>query len=177
LKSSGEQRFSKLKKSEYFSNVLEGENVFIAAGCSIGDNGFGFERNETGFIVPYIRRPHPYKVILEDNVEVASLVSIDRGRHRDTIVGRGTKIDHHVHIGHNAIIGKHCLLCAHANIGGSCEIGDGCHIWMSATIIDHVKIANNVTIGAGSLVLHDITEPNTTWAGNPATKLRDKQVY
>ncbi len=155
-------------KSNKFVQI--GKNVVILTDSKdIGNPGFGYEPDvsEFGYKIPLQLRPHSFKVIIEDNVRIGRSVTIDRGRHRDTVIGEGTKIDNHVHIGHNAIIGKNCLLCAHSNIGGSCEIGDRVKVWMSATIIDHIKIGEGATIGAGSVVVHDVPS-NTTVKGVPA---------
>lgn len=160
-----------------FTLTGTGQGVIINTKSSIGNEGFGFERDEKGYIIPLKRRDHPMTVLIEDGVEIGSCSVIHRGRWRDTKIGEGTKIDALVHIAHNVIIGKHCLIVAGTVIGGSCEIGDNCFIGENVSIKQGVKIANNVTIGMGSVVLHDIMESNTTWAGNPCKIIADVQKF
>lgn len=157
--------------------VTYGNNVKIMPLVSIGEVGFGFEHNAAGYLMPLTRRYHPFGVIIQDNVEIGSNTVIHRGRWRDTVIGRGSKIDSLVLIAHNVIVGKNVLVVAHTTLCGSCEIGDECFIGAGAEIKPGVKIAHNVTIGMGAVVLNDITQPNSTWVGNPAKKIRDTQVF
>jgi UDP-3-O-[3-hydroxymyristoyl] glucosamine N-acyltransferase len=157
--------------------ITYGENVKIDPLVSIGFDGFGFERDGEGYKIPITRREHTFGVVIGDNVEIGSQSVIHRGRWRDTVIGEGTKIDSLVHVAHNAHIGKHCLVVAGTVIGGSVTIGDHCFIGENVSIKQGVKIADHVTIGMGAVVLHDITESNTTWAGNPVRKISDVQKF
>lgn len=152
-------------------------SVMIDPFVCIGSTGFGFERNAAGYLLPLTRREHPFNVIIEDNVEIGSHTIVDRGRWRNTVIREGTKIDSNVKIAHNVIVGRNCLIVAGAVLGGSCEIGDSCFIGENVSIKQGVKIVHNVTIGMGAVVLKDITEPNTTWVGNPARKIADVQKF
>lgn len=143
----------------------------------LGDPGFGFQRTKKGYKIPLKRRPHLKTIRILKGVEIGSNSIVHRGRWRDTIIGEGTKIDSLVHIAHNVHIGKNCLIVAGTVIGGSCTIGDNCFIGENVSIKQGVKILNNVTLGMGSVVLHDILESNTTWAGNPVRKIADVQKY
>jgi len=154
-----------------------GKNVKIDPLVAIGHPGFGFERNETGYLIPLTRREHPCGVMIGDDVEIGSNTVIHRGRWRDTVIGEGTKIDSLVHVAHNVVIGKHCLIVAGTVIGGSCTIGDHCFLGENVSLKQGVKIAQNVTIGMGAVVLNDITQPNSTWVGNPARKIADMQRF
>ena len=155
-----------------------GNNVKIGDNVSIGEVGFGFERDKEGrYQIPLERRVHDYSVVIEDNVEIGSNSVIHRGRWRDTVIGAGTKIDSLVHVAHNAVIGKNCLVVAGTVIGGSVSIGDGCFIGENVSIKQGVKIAHNVTIGMGAVVLNDITQPDSTWVGNPCRKIADEQRF
>lgn len=161
-----------------------GNMVKIGQNVSIGEVGFGFERDDNGYVMPPVRRPHEFGVIIEDNVEIGSNSVIHRGRWRDTQIKKGAKIDSLVHIAHNAIIGENTFVVAGTVIGGSVDIGDHCFIGENVSIKQGVKITNNVTIGMGTIVRHDILEPNTTWAnkvdigGNiHCAKIADEQKF
>ena len=154
-----------------------GDHVKIGAFVTIGEDGFGFERNGEGYTMPPKRREHPYGVVIHDRVEIGSQTRIHRGRHRDTVIGYATMLDSGVHVAHNVIIGKCCFVVSGTTIGGSCEIGDECFIGENVCIKQGIKIANNVTIGMGSVVRHDITQSNSTWAGNPCVKIADVQKF
>lgn len=148
--------------------VTIGRNVSIKEGCKIGTQGFGFQ--ESNGIQLHI--PHIGGVIIEDNVEIFENTIVCRGTLENTIIGSGTKIDVQCHVSHNVKIGKNCVIPSGCIFGGSSEIGDNVFIGSNSTLRDHVKIASNVTIGCGSNVVKDITEENTTWAGNPARKIK-----
>ena len=159
-------------------NLFElGENVKVKPFTVIGFEGFGFKKNNRGnkFKIPYERNKHRFKVIIKDNVEIGAGCCIDRGSWRDSIIGEGTKLDNMVHTGHNTQIGKDCLLCVGVTLGGSTTIGDRCFLGMNSMTKEHVTICNDVTIGMGAVVTKDITEPFTTWVGNPARKLENKK--
>lgn len=158
------------------NSVIVGNNVLIKPFAVIGFDGFGFEKNkETGkYKIPLKRRPHKFKVIIKDNVEIGAGCVIDRGSWRHSIIEKGTKIDNMVHTGHNAHIGKNCLLCVGVTLGGSTTLGDNVFMGMNSMTKEGVTVANNVTIGMGAVVTKDITEEGTTWIGNPARKLEKK---
>ena len=151
--------------------VTVGNNVTIREGCTIGTQGFGFENDENG---EFFHIPHTGGVTIGDNVEIFEGVSIARGTIDNTIIGDGTKIDCHVHIGHNAKIGKNCIITAGAIFSGSTVLGDNCFVGIGACIKDHVFIANRVLIGQGANVVSDISKENVVVVGNPAQILRDR---
>jgi UDP-3-O-[3-hydroxymyristoyl] glucosamine N-acyltransferase len=147
--------------------VKIGRNVIINPGCVIGYDGFGYARNERGAIEKF---PHYGGVIIEDNVELGSSVSIDRGTLGDTIIKKGAKIDNFSHIAHNVIVGKHSLVIAHAMIGGSTELGDFSWIAPSAALREGIKIGRKTMVGLGAVVTKDVPD-NTVVVGNPAMPL------
>lgn len=158
--------FARTHKEEHPKNIISND-LSHGFGCSIGENGFGYVRQEDGTL---LRMPHAGNVIIESNVELGSCVCIDRAVKGSTVIGEGTKIDNLVHIAHGAKIGKHCLIVAGAVIGGSAEIGDRCFIGINASIKNKVKIGNNVIVGMGAVVIHDVPDGQTV-AGNPAKSL------
>lgn len=138
-----------------YSNVKIGKNVIVHAGAVIGADGYSYERNEKGELEKY---PHIGGVIIEDEVEIGSNTSIDRGTLGDTFIGRGTKIDNQCHIAHNVIIGKHCAVVAQSMIGGSTEIGDDVWIGPGALISSGIKIGNKAFVTIGAVVTKDVPD-------------------
>jgi UDP-3-O-[3-hydroxymyristoyl] glucosamine N-acyltransferase len=149
-------------------NSIIKNNVMIQDNCKIGQKGFGFipikDKN--------LKFPHIGRVILEDNVELASSCTIDRGSVDDTIIGKNTYLDNQVHIAHNVKIGSNCMIAGQVGFAGSSTIGDNVSIGGQAGISGHLKIGNNVKIGGGSGVVKDI-EDNKIVMGYPAVPLKN----
>ena len=152
--------------------VTIGNNVVLKSGCCIGFDGFGYERNENEELEKF---PHIGSVIIEDYVEVGSNTCIDRGTLVCTLIGRGTKIDNAVHIGHNATIGKHCIITAKCMIGRS-VIGDYSWIGPSSCVKPGVNIGRRAFIGLGSVVTKDVPE-NAVYVGSPAREINEFKKY
>jgi UDP-3-O-[3-hydroxymyristoyl] glucosamine N-acyltransferase len=149
-------------------NSLVGDNVVMQDSCKIGQKGFGFIPNKK----KNIKFPHIGKVIINDNVEIASSCTIDRGSVDDTIIGNNTYLDNQVHIAHNVKIGSNCMIAGQVGFAGSSTIGNNVLIGGQAGISGHLKIGNNVKIGGGSGVVKDV-EDNQIVMGYPAVPLRD----
>jgi len=149
-------------------NTLIGDSVIIQDGCNIGLKGFGF--------IPLnnknLKFPHIGKVIIEDNVEIASNCTIDRGSIDDTVIGKNTYLDNQVHVAHNVKIGKNCMIAGQVGIAGSTILGDNVSIGGQAGISGHLKIGNNVRIGGGSGVVKDVPD-NSVIMGYPAVSLKE----
>ena len=149
-------------------NSLIGDKVVIQDNSKLGQKGFGFipiKNNNVKF-------PHIGKVIIEDNVEIASGCTIDRGSVDDTVIGKNTYLDNQVHIAHNVKIGCNCMIAGQVGFAGSSKIGDNVSIGGQAGVSGHLKIGNNVKIGGGSGVVKDI-EDNQIVMGYPAVPLKD----
>jgi UDP-3-O-[3-hydroxymyristoyl] glucosamine N-acyltransferase len=149
--------------------TIIGDDCWIGPGVCIGQRGFGYQPDDQG---EWQYRPHPYGVIVGDNVSVGANSVIDGGRHRETVIGAGTKIDAHCFIAHNVHIGRRCLIIANSMIAGSCEIGDDCWIGPAAQLTDHVNVGERARVGLGSVVLRNVPA-GQLWVGNPARYLRD----
>ena len=149
-------------------NSIINNSVVIQDGNRIGQKGFGF--------IPYknknIKFPHIGKVIINDDVEIATNCTIDRGSIDDTVIGKNTYLDNQVHIAHNVKIGENCMIAGQVGFAGSSIIGNNVSIGGQAGISGHLKIGNNVKIGGGSGVVKDI-EDNQVVMGYPAVPLRD----
>ena len=149
-------------------NSILGNNVVIQDDCKIGLKGFGFiPLNENNFKFPHIGR-----VIINNNVEIASGCTIDRGSVDDTEIGKNTYLDNQVHLAHNVKIGSNCMIAGQVGFAGSSTIGNNVSIGGQAGISGHLKIGNNVKIGGGSGVVKDI-EDNQVVMGYPAIPFKD----
>lgn len=150
------------------SNALVGDRVIVHSGARIGHDGYGFTPGPRGLEkIPQIGR-----VIVQDDVEIGTNTTIDRGGIRDTVIGEGSKIDNLVQIGHNTAVGRHCILAGQVGISGSVTIGDYAVLGGKAGIADHVTIGEGASVTAGSGVMHDIAA-GERWGGYPATTARE----
>ena len=149
-------------------NSIIHNSVVIQDGNRIGQKGFGFipSKNKN------IKIPHIGRVIINDDVEIASNCTIDRGSIDDTIIGKNTYLDNQVHVAHNVKIGDNCMIAGQVGFAGSSIIGNNVSIGGQAGISGHLKIGNNVKIGGGSGVVKNI-ENNQVVMGYPAVPLRD----
>ena len=149
-------------------NSVIGNNVVIQDGSKIGLKGFGFIplKNKN------YRIPHIGKVVLEDNVEIGSSCTIDRGSIGDTTIGKNTFLDNQVHMAHNVKVGENCMIAGQVGFAGSSTLGNSVSIGGQAGISGHLKIGNNVKIGGGSGVVKDIPD-NTTVMGYPAVPFKE----
>lgn len=148
-------------------NVTVGSRVIVHAGAVIGSDGFGyvFERGM------HQKIPQVGGVTVGDEVEVGANVTIDRATTGNTIIGKGTKIDNLVQIGHNVRLDENVILVAQVGIGGSSNIGDGVMIGGQAAIADHVTIEAGAMIGARSGVIGRVSKD--IYSGAPAIRHRD----
>lgn len=145
-----------------------GRNVILHSGSVLGADGFGFVEEER------FREKIPQVGIVKlgDNVEIGANVTIDRATTGVTSVGKGTKIDNLVQIGHNNHLGENCILVSQSGVAGSCEIGDNVTLAAQSGIAPHVKIGSNTVIGGRGGVTHDIPG-NSIVSGFPAKPHRE----
>jgi len=150
------------------SHALIGKQVIIHRGVHIGQDGFGFALAREG----HVKVPQLGRVIIEDDVEIGSGTTIDRGTGPDTQIGEGTKIDNLVQIGHNVHIGRRAVIIAQVGISGSTRIGDGAVLAGQSGIAGHLKIGAGAKIAAKSGVMADVP-PAVAYAGYPAVPVVD----
>lgn len=174
------------KKTKIFSGVYIGEdvsignkctiypNVVIMGGCEIGNrvilhpgvvigsDGFGFAMGDEG----REKFPQIGKVVIEDDVEIGSNSTVDRAALGETKIGKGTKIDNLVQIGHNVKIGANSVLVAQVGIAGSTNIGKNVILAGQVGVVGHLNIADGVIIGAKSGVPKDIKKKGI-YSGSP----------
>ena len=144
--------------------VVIGRNVRIGAGAVIGHPGFGWATGPRGELrhVPQLGG-----VIVEDDVSIGPLTTIDAGTLKPTIIRRGAKLDSHVHVGHNSVVGEDCILAAQSGLAGSVVLGRGVLLGGQVGIADHVTVGDGARIAAKSGVIGDVP-PGAVVAGYPA---------
>ncbi len=147
-------------------HVEIGKNVIIHSGSVIGSDGFGYAKQK-GI---HHKIPQVGKVKIEDDVEIGANVTIDRATMGVTRIGKGTKIDNLVQIGHNVNIGENCIIVAQVGIGGSTKVGHDSVLAGQAGLVGHIRIGSRVVIGAQSGVTKDIPD-DTTVFGYPAREI------
>jgi len=149
-------------------NSLLGDNIIIKSGTLIGQTGFGFNFEKK----KRVKFPHIGRVIVENNVQIGSFCTIDRGSLTDTVIGEFTSIDNQVQIAHNVKIGNFSMIAAQSGVAGSTIIGNNVKIGGQTGISGHLSIGNNVKIGGKSGVIADIKD-NQIVMGYPAQSIRD----
>jgi len=159
-----------------YSGTTVGNRVVIHAGAVLGADGFGYVRDSgTG---AYTQFPQQGTLLIEDDVEVGANSTIDRGALKQTRIGRGTKIDNLVHVGHNCEIGEDVILVALTGISGSSTVGNGAVIAGQVGIGDHAHIGPGVILGgqagvlSGKTVTNQGLKPGTVLWGTPARPLK-----
>jgi len=145
-----------------------GQRVRIHAGAVIGADGFGYVL-DAGV---HLKVPQVGKVIIGDDVEIGANSTVDRGALGATVIGRGTKIDNLVQIGHNVQIGENCILIAQAGIAGSSKLGNYVIIAGQAGVAGHLKIGHQAIVGGQAGVMNDIPDKGK-WLGSPAQPDKD----
>lgn len=151
-------------------NCTIGNWCKIEPGVTIGTEGFGFVRYESGELE---RFPQLGGVRIGNNVEVGANTNIERGALSDTKIGDGTKIDSFVLIGHNASLGKNCIITGGTIVGGSTKIGDMSWTGLNSTLKDRITIGNNVLIASSASVIHNVQDGDIV-AGVPAKSIKHK---
>ncbi len=146
-----------------YAGTRIGARVVLKAGAILGGDGFGYLSDGKG----HTRIPHVGGCILEDEVEVGSNTCIDRGSIDDTVVGRGTKLDNLVQVGHNVRIGERCLIMAGVGIAGSTRVGNDVILAGHVGITDHLAIGDRARIAAKSAIFGDVP-PGASFSGHPA---------
>jgi len=150
-----------------------GNRAVVQAGAVLGATGFGYARNAT--TGEHLLFPQQGRLVIEDDVEIGANTTIDRGALGETRIGRGTKIDDQVHIGHNCRIGKNVLMASQVGISGSCVIEDGAVLAGQVGLGDHVHIGPGVILGgaAGVFPGKHLEGPGQMFMGVPAEPLKD----
>lgn len=152
-----------------YDNTIIGNNVIIHAGSILGADAFYYKKRPEGFD----QLLSCGRVIIQDNVGIGALCTIDKGVTGDTTIGEGTKIDNQVHVGHDTIIGKKCLIAAQTGIAGCVIVEDEVTLW------GQVGTTSGITIGKKAVVMGQTgvtksIEGGKTYFGTPIEESREK---
>jgi len=152
-----------------YDDTIIGNNVVIHAGSILGADAF-YYKNRPDYRDKLISGGN---VVIEDNVDIGALCTIDRGVTASTTIGAGTKIDNQVQIGHDTIIGKKCLFASQVGVAGCVVVEDNVILWGQVGVKSDITIAQGTEIYAQS-GLGQSTEKNKAYFGSPAVEARDK---
>ncbi|MDC0244593.1 UDP-3-O-(3-hydroxymyristoyl)glucosamine N-acyltransferase [Pseudomonadota bacterium] len=155
--------------SSLVMNVEIGQNTIIHFNSILGSDGFGYAPQNDG----YIKIEQLGKLIIGDNVEVGAGCTIDRGAIDNTEIHNGVKLDNQVHIAHNVILGENSAIAASCAIAGSTTIGKNLQMGGLSGILGHLNIADNVLIGAHTLITKSIDKPGNYVGIMPAQEQKD----
>jgi UDP-3-O-[3-hydroxymyristoyl] glucosamine N-acyltransferase len=144
--------------------VQIGRRCIVQSNAVVGSDGFGYAKQEDG---SWYRIIQSGTVIIEDEVEIGAGTMIDRAAVGETRIGKGTKLDNLVHIGHGCQIGRDCLICAQVGLAGSTKLGD------NVILAGQVGAAGHLTIGSGVIAvaqsgIPSSIEPGRMISGSPA---------
>jgi UDP-3-O-[3-hydroxymyristoyl] glucosamine N-acyltransferase len=166
---------------EIGENCVIHSNVSIYDGCKIGNNVIIHAGAVLGGDAFYYKRRTEYhdkflcsgSVVIEDDVEIGSLTSIDKGVSGNTTIGKGTKIDSKVHIGHDTQIGKMCIIASQTGVAGCVIVKDRVTMWGQVGVTSGITIGEGAVIQAQSGVSKSL-EGGKTYFGTPAIEARKK---
>ena len=152
-----------------YDNTVIGNNVIIHSGTILGADAFYYKKRSDGFD----QLLSGGRVVIQDNVGIGALCTIDKGVTGDTTIGEGTKIDNQVHVGHDTGIGKKCLIASQTGIAGCVIIEDEVTLW------GQVGTTSGITIGAKAIVLGQTgvtksIEGGKSYFGTPVEESREK---
>lgn len=146
-----------------YNDTIIGNDVIIHANTTIGSDAFYFSN---------FKKMHTCgRTLIHDGVEIGSGCCIDRGVSGDTIIGKETKLDNHVHVAHDVQIGSRCILAAHVVIAGVTKLEDNVILWGQVGVIKNVVLGQGAVVLSGSGVSKSI-EGGKTYFGSPAKESR-----
>ena len=152
-----------------YDDCIIGDNVTIHAGTVLGADAFYYKKRPNGFD----KLKSAGRVVIEDNVDLGALCTIDRGVTADTTIKKGTKMDNQVHIGHDTVVGEKCLIASQTGIAGCVVIENEVTIWGQVGIISGITIGEKSVILAQSGISKSL-EGGQSYFGSPAGEAREK---
>ncbi|MEN9980810.1 MAG: hypothetical protein RL542_597 [Bacteroidota bacterium] len=152
-----------------YDHTIIGDNVIIHAGTVIGGDAFYYKKRPEGFD----QLLSGGRVVIENNVGIGALCTIDKGVTGDTTIGEGSKLDNQVHVGHDTVIGKKCLIASQTGIAGCVIIEDEVTLW------GQVGTTSGITIGTKAVVMGQTgvtksIEGGKSYFGTPIEESREK---
>ena len=146
-----------------------GDRVILQNGVIIGGDGLGYAKNADG---TWYKMAQSGPAVLEDDVEVQANACIDRATVGETRIGRGTKIDDLVRVGHASKVGANSMLCGQVGLAGSTRIGENCILAGQVGTAGHLTVGDGTVITAQSGVPNDVP-PHALYSGYPAVENRE----
>ncbi len=152
-----------------YDNCVIGDNVTIHSGTVLGGDAFYYKNRTEGFD----KLISGGRVVIENNVDIGSNCSIDRGVSGDTTIKEGAKLDNLIQVGHDTVIGKKCLIASQVGIAGAVIIEDEVTVW------GQVGFRSGIVVKKGGVMMGQAgitksTKENTVYSGNPAMESRAK---
>lgn len=151
-----------------YPGVVIGNRVVLHSGCVIGSDGFGYAQDDDG---AHVKFPQLGTVIVGDDVEIGANSAVDRGALGATRIGRGSKIDNLVQVGHNCEFGEHVGIAGCSAFSGSTTLGDRVSVGGHTVSAGHLRVGDDVRIGGNSVLRHDVLEPGD-YVGYPLQEKR-----
>jgi UDP-3-O-[3-hydroxymyristoyl] glucosamine N-acyltransferase len=152
-----------------YDGCILGDHVTIHAGTVLGADAFYYKNRPEGFD----KLLSGGNVVVEDHVDIGAGCTIDRGVTGSTTIGRGSKLDNQIQVGHDTVIGKKCLIASHVGIAGCCIIEDEVTLWGQVGITSGATIGKKAVILAQSGISKSL-EGGKTYFGYPAEEAREK---
>lgn len=155
-----------------YDHTVIGDNVIIHSGTVIGADAFYFKRRKER-TVQYDKMLSCGRVIIEDDVEIGACCTVDKGVSGDTVIGRGTKLDNHIQVGHDTVVGRNCLFASQVGVAGVANVEDEVILW------GQVGVNKDLTIGKGAIVLAQSGVPSSiaggkVYFGSPVAEAKTK---
>ena len=151
-----------------YDNTIIGDNVTIHSGTTLGGDAFYYKKRPEG----YDKLISGGRVVIKDNVDIGANCTIDRGVSGDTTIGKGTKLDNLIQVGHDTVIGENCLIASQVGIAGAVIIEDDVTVW------GQVGFRSDIVVRKGGVMMGQAgitksTKENTVYSGNPAMESRE----
>ena len=161
-----------LSEVTIYPGTTVGDRVMVHAGAVLGSDGFGYVRDANSG--RYEKFPQVGRLVIEDDVEIGANTTIDRGALDETRIGRGTKIDNLVHIGHNCRLGENVVIAAQTGLSGSIVIGNDVVLGGQVGIGEHARVEEGVMLGGQGGVLPNkvLRGKGVAFWGTPAQPVR-----
>ncbi|NJY63765.1 UDP-3-O-(3-hydroxymyristoyl)glucosamine N-acyltransferase [Salinimicrobium sp. CDJ15-81-2] len=151
-----------------YDNTVIGDQVTIHSGTTLGGDAFYYKKRPEG----YDKLISGGRVVIKDHVDIGANCTIDKGVTGDTTIGKGTKLDNLIQVGHDTVIGENCLIASQVGIAGAVVVEDDVTIWGQAGFRSGIVVKRGGVI-MGQAGITKSTKENTVYSGNPAMESRE----